>query len=369
MKRREFLAATSSLALAGSFLSSVVAAPTTKASKSTPLPKMTRGVTLYSYQEEYYQHAMSLEDCMAELASIGATGIQLIAEEMVPNYPDPPQAWVERWHELLATYRLTPTNLDTFVDIYLGGHRNMSLQESVDTLVAQIKLANRLGFKVVRPTTGPVETPAVALVERALADAEKYDVRIAPEIHAPIPLEGEYIGSYLELIHRTGTKHMGFTLDFGVFCKRLPRVMVDYWVRRGAQPAAVDYVQKAFENAEPRAKLMAAVEKLGASEGNMGLAGTSGGYGPITNTPAMCKAIAPYIYNVHGKFYEMTEDLTEYSIPYHDIIPALAEFGYAHSIDSEYEGQRWTQDVINTDSCEQVRRQHVMLRRLLGEIV
>ncbi len=311
---------------------------------------------------------MTLEDCMAELASIGATGIQLIAEEMVPSYPNPPQAWVDHWQEMLAKYHLTPTNLDTFVDIYVGGHRNMSLQESVDTLVGQIKLANRLGFKVVRPTTGPVETPAVALVERALPDAEKYDVRIAPEIHAPIPLQGNYVGSYMDMIHRTGTKHMGFTLDFGVFCKRLPRVMIDYCVRHGAQPEVVDYVQKAFENAEARDKIMATVEKMSATDGNLRLAGMSGGYGPITNTPAMLRPIAPYIFNTHGKFYEMTDDLKEYSIPYEEIIPALVDLGYAHSIDSEYEGQRWTQDAINTDSCEQVRREHVMFRRLLGEI-
>jgi sugar phosphate isomerase/epimerase len=368
MKRRDFLT-TSGLALSASLYRGAIASPAAKVNKTAPASKITRGVTLYSYQEEYYQHAMTLEDCLAELASIGCTGVQLIAEEMVPNYPNPPQAWVDHWHEMLGKYHLTPTNLDTFVDIYVGGHRNLSLQESVDTLVGQIKLANRLGFKVVRPTTGPVETPAVELVERALPDAEKYDVRIAPEIHAPIPLEGNYIGSYLDLIHRTGTKHMGFTLDFGVFCKRLPRVMVDYWVRHGAQPAVVDYVQKAFENAEPRDKVMAAVQKIGATEGNMGLAGTSGGYGPITNTPAMLKPMAPYIYNIHGKFYEMTDDLTEYSIPYQEIIPALVNLGYSHSIDSEYEGQRWTQDAVITDSCEQVRREHVMLRRLFGEIV
>jgi sugar phosphate isomerase/epimerase len=367
MKRRDFLA-TSGLAMSASLYRGAYAAPATKPNSTAAASKIGRGVTLYSYQEEYYQHAMTLEDCLAELASIGATGVQIIAEEMVPNYPNPPQAWVDHWHEMLAKYHLTPTNLDTFVDIYLGGHRNMSMQESVDTLVGQIKLANRMGFKVVRPTTGPVETPAVELVERALPDAEKYDVRIAPEIHAPIPLQGNYIGSYLDLIHRTGTKHMGFTLDFGVFCKRLPRVMLDYWVRHGAQPAVVDYVQKAFANAEPGDKIMAAVQKIGATEGNMGLAGTSWGYGPITNTPAMLKPIAPYIYNMHGKFYEMTDDLTEYSIPYQEIIPALAELGYTHSIDSEYEGQRWTQDAIITDSCEQVRREHVMLRRLLGEI-
>ncbi len=333
-----------------------------------PASRIKRGVTLYSYQEEYYQHAMTLEDCMAELASIGATGIQLIGEEMVPDYPNPPQAWVDHWHELLGKYRLTPTNLDTFVDIYVGGHRTMSLQESVATLVGQIKLANRMGFKIVRPTLGPVEDPAVELVAGALPEAEKNDVRIAPEVHAPIPLQGRYIDAYMDLIHRTGTKHMGFTVDFGIFCKRLPRVMVDYWVRHGAQPAAVDYVQKAFENAERPDKIMAAVQKIGATDGNMGLAGTSWGYGPISNVPAMLKPIAPYIYNIHGKFYEMTDDLVEYSVPYQEIIPALVAMGYSNSIDSEYEGQRWTQDAFATDSCEQVRRQHVMLRRLMGEI-
>lgn len=359
MNRRDFLAATSAVAASAALYRGALAAPQSK---------IKRGVTLYSYQEEYYQHTMTFEDCLAELASIGAGGVQLIGEAMIPNYPNPPQAWVDKWQELLAKYRLTPTNLDTFVDIYVGGHRTMSLQESVDTLVEQIKLANRMGFKIVRPTTGPVEEPATAMVEKALPFAEKYDVRIAPEIHAPIPLQGKYIHAYLDLIHRTGTKHVGFTLDFGVFCKRLPRVMIDYWQRHGAQPAAVDYVTKAFENAEPGEKIMAGVQKIGATDGNMGLAGTSWGYGPITNTTAMLKDIAPYIYNMHGKFYEMTDELTEYSIPYQQIIPALIDLGYSGSIDSEYEGQRWTQDAFLTDSCEQVRRQHVMLRRLFGEI-
>jgi hypothetical protein len=362
MNRREFVATTSAIALSASISRTGFGAPAGNA------PKFIRGVTLYSYQEEYYKHDMTLDDCLAELASIGAKGVQLIAEEMVPNYPNPPQAWVDNWHAMLAKYNLQPTNLDTFVDIYVGGHRNMPLAESIDVLVGQVKLANRLGFKVVRPTTGPVEHPAVELVEGALPTAEKLDVRIAPEIHAPIPIQGKYIDAYLELIHRTGTKHMGFTLDCGVFCQRLPRVMVEYWKRHGAEQRVADYVSKAFEDGEPHDKIMGAVQKMSPTEANMALAGVSGGYGPITNSPAQVKAIVPYIYNMHGKFYEMTDELTEYSIPYDKVIRAMLDFGYAHSIDSEYEGQRWTQDAIETDSCEQVRREHVMFRKLMGEI-
>lgn len=366
MTRRDLLLAASAAATTVSAAS--LPSAVSSYAPSTNRGKIKRGVTFYSYQEEYYKHEMTVEDCFAEVASMGATGVQLIAEEMVPNYPNPPAAWVDNWHRMMEKYGTQPTNLDTFVDIYLGGHRNMTLQESVDTLGGQIKLAHLLGFKIVRPTTGPVETPAVEMVERALPIAEKYDVRIAPEVHAPIPLDGNYTNSYLELIHKTGTKHFGFTVDCGIFCRRLPRVSMDYWARHGVQQRVMDYVTKAFGEGVKNADSVAVVQKMNPSEIDSQCAFLAFGYGPVTNRARDLKRLAPYIYNVHGKFYEMTDDLQEYSIPYDEIIPALVEIGYEGSIDSEFEGQRWTQDRSVTDSCEQVRRHHVMLRRLLGEI-
>jgi sugar phosphate isomerase/epimerase len=362
MTRRDLLRTAS--ALAASNLLGATAFQNPGESK----PRFTRGVSFYSYQEEYYKHEMNLEDCFAELASMRASGVQLIAEEMVPNYPNPPEAWVEHWKSMMDRYHTKPTNIDTFVDVSVGGHRNMSLQEAADVLIGQVKLAQRLGFKVVRPTTGPVEKPATDLVERALPAAEKCDVRIAPEVHAPIPLRGEYIDSYLELIHKTGTKHAGFTVDCGIFCKRIPRVFTSYWSRHGVQERVLDHTSKAYEDGTPHNQVVAAIEKIKASPADMQCTMMAGGYGPVTNQVQDLKPLIPYIHNIHGKFYEMTEELHEYSIPYEEIIRALAEYGYDRSIDSEFEGQRWTQDVTVTDSCEQVRRQHVMFRRLFGEI-
>lgn len=74
-----------------------------------------------------------------------------------------------------------------------------------------------------------------------------------------------------------------------------------------------------------------------------------------------------HIRHFHAKFYEMTEDYRETCIPYEEVIPVLVGAGFEASVASEYEGQRHTQDVFETDSCEQVRRQHVMLKRLLRE--
>ncbi len=333
-----------------------------------PRARIKRGVTLYSYQEEYFTRAMTLEDCIAEVASMQAEGVELIAEEMVPNYPDPPEAWVEQWHRLLAKYRTRPTCMDTFVDTMWGGHRQMSVAEAVDTLGTQMRLCSRLGFKVMRPTTGPVESSATDMIMRALPLAEKYDVKIAPEIHSPIRLKSKYIDDYMELISKTGTKHCGFTLDMGIFARRTPRVAKEHYLRRGVRESVADYVCKAFEQDLGPEKTVAEVGRMGGNEAEKEFAFIAYIFGPVTNSAKDLAPIVPYIYNVHGKFYEMTEELKEYSIPYEEIVPALREAGYSGYINSEYEGQRLTQDAFETDSCEQVRRHHVMLRRLLGEI-
>lgn len=324
------------------------------------------GVSLYSYQEEYYTHAMSLEDCLAEVAAIGAEGVQLIPEQMMHGYPNPGPAWIARWHELLERYRLRPTLMDTFVDVECGGHRKLTVQEGVDQLVAQMKLAKSLGFNVIRPTTGPVAESAPELIEKALPHAEELDVRIAPELHAPIPLRGKYIDSYMDLIARTGTKHAGFTLDFGEFCHRIPPAAIAYARRRGASERIVEFIEKSFVNGAPMDQVVREVDKMSPGPADRYLASRYRAYGPSTNKPADLRPIIPYIFNAHGKFYEITADGQEESIDYRAVIQALVAGDYQGSIDSEYEGQRLTQDAFATDSCEQVRRHHHLMRSILG---
>jgi hypothetical protein len=73
------------------------------------------------------------------------------------------------------------------------------------------------------------------------------------------------------------------------------------------------------------------------------------------------------IHNIHGKFYQMDADYVEPSIPYDTIVDVLKQGGYQGYICSEYEGNRWIEDYQEPDSVEQVRRQQVMLARLIGE--
>ena len=64
------------------------------------------------------------------------------------------------------------------------------------------------------------------------------------------------------------------------------------------------------------------------------------------NDPKDLLKFSQYIYHSHAKFYEMTEEFKEYSIPYDEIIAVLKEIKFAGYLSSEYEGQRHTNDII-----------------------
>ena len=77
----------------------------------------------------------------------------------------------------------------------------------------------------------------------------------------------------------------------------------------------------------------------------------------------------PRIHHVHGKFYEMNDDATDPCIAYPEMIRVLKQGGYNGYICSEYEGNRWIEDVEEVDSVKQVRLQQEMLKKLIGEPV
>ena len=87
----------------------------------------------------------------------------------------------------------------------------------------------------------------------------------------------------------------------------------------------------------------------------------------IYRDPAEMLPHMDLIGHIQAKFYEMTPEGIEYSIPYDEIVPVLIEGGFDGYLSSEYEGNRHIEDAFEVDSVEQVRRQHAMFGRLLGE--
>lgn len=363
MTRKDFLQ-TLAGATASAFVPLSAAAPPQQS-------KMKRGVTLYCYQEEYYTRTMTVEDCIAEASDIGAYGIEILAEAMVPDFPNPCDRWVDLWHGWMDRYHTKPICYDQFQETKLYKDRQLTDQEAVDNMLRDLRLAKRLGFKVMR---GIAWTP-LEHIKKALPYAEEYDVKIALEIHSPIPLMGDRTKQCLDMIAETNTKYFGFVPDFSLFAKRPPRVERAHKIREGVLTEKVAaYLEKAYDAGVPFEKAAAEAKKMGYHEEDHGY-GTyldevynRGFFGTARNDPKDLLKIMPYIFHIHAKFWEVTDDFHEYSIPYEEIIPVLIEGGYEGYLSSEYEGQRFTQDLFDTDSCDAVRRHQLMLRRLLGEV-
>jgi sugar phosphate isomerase/epimerase len=281
------------------------------------------GVSLYSYSEDIGT-VLTLEDAIESIADLGATGIEILGEAHVPGYPDPPAAWVDHWFRLLERHRLEPTNYGSWIDTRLRLSRPMTALEAADDLARDIRLAARLGFHMVRPKFGVVSFDLVPdpiweeAVLRVLELAQRSNVVICPEIHAPTPIRHPLVDAYVDFIQRSGTRHFGLLIDTGIFQDRpLPYM-----------PGETPEMRRDFLDG-------------------------------IHVDPQDFLAVAPYTVFIQAKFHSITDALVDEHIPWERVVPVLKQAGYAGYLSSEYEGDRspWR-------SLEQVRRQHALIRKL-----
>jgi len=374
MNRKEFIRTVASVAVSTCIPAS--AAARSGLPSGAAQSKIGLGATVYSYGYDLRARTMTLEDCIADIADMGGDGVEILGESHVPDYPNPSERWVEQWFGWMDKYKTKPTAYDLFVDTMFYRNRLLTPDETVERMVLDFKLANRLGFKILRQQVPPYKadnpadeiyapyvksTPQMQVFEKALPFAEKYDVRMAVELHSPTQLRSAWIDSCLEFIARTKTRHFGFMPDMSIFVTRPPRARLARLMQQGARENILDYITQAYQNNVGPEKTVAEVKKMGGNDVELRWASIAGIYHFSNNDPKDLARLVPYTYHVHAKFYEMTDDLREYSIPYEKVIPVLVQGGFNGYLSSEYEGER---DRFQTSA--QIRMQHAMFRRLLG---
>jgi sugar phosphate isomerase/epimerase len=328
---------------------------------SLPAHRIRRGVSLYSYQDEYFLRTLSLEDCIRESAAFGARGIEIIPEQSIPGFPHVSDGFVEDWFGWMEEYGTTPVATDLFLDTKLYPDRWLTVEEQIASVHRDIDIAVRLGARIIRAI---INTPP-EVMEGAAPYAEEKGVRLLLEVHAPFHYGHPWILEHLEVMHRTQSPALGLMPDMGTFVKRFPRVVSDRAIRDGADPKLVDYIVKTYDDGGDTHALMDIMNYRHGGPAEIGLARQATHY--IWTDPRSMLEHMPLIGHIQAKFYEMTDEGTEYSIPYDEIVPVLVEGGFDGYLSSEYEGNRHIQDAFPVDSVEQVRRQHAMFARLLGE--
>ena len=345
-----------------------------------------RGVSLYSYQDEYYSGKLDLEGCLREMAKTGATGVELLAEQMIKRFPLPieDEKFREQWFGWLKKYNLEPACYDAFLENRIYDNRTLTVKEQVKMMERDLRLASLLGFKNLRTL---VSTP-MDVIEGSLEYAEKVGVRIGLEVHAPFSLNSGWAEGYMDMIRKTGTKYFGFIPDMGIFCKRIPDVVADKARRMGASEEVIKIVddcyaqrvEKGFTkikydlnigkaNLEYRMangmkEMMEAVEKAGGkTPGDMFYAGNSFTYS--WSEPQDIIDNIQYIYHTHAKCYHISEDYVETAVALPEVIEAYKKAGYTGFLSTEYEGGEHLRDAIDVDSIEQVRRHQEAMRRAI----
>ncbi len=322
-----------------------------------------RGVSLYSYQNETFQGKMTLEDCIRTSAELGAKGIEIIGEQTFWGWPEAgvAQADVDHWHQMIAKYDCTAVSHDFMLDYKRYKGREMPFDEQVASVKNDIDFGARLGVKFIRALVSIAPEVLVA----AAPYAEEKGIKILIEVHAPLHFDHPWIIRHAEAFEKSGSDALGFLPDMGMFLFAFPPVWKEKFLRIGVPQTIADYIVKAYEDRVLSEYVILNVQNMGGTGPAIGMAETL-----RHNAAFEPKRMLDYmhrIHNIHGKFYQMDADYVEPSIPYDTIVAVLKQGGYHGYICSEYEGNRWVEDFQEPDSVEQVRRQQVMLARLLGE--
>lgn len=345
------------------------------------------GVSLYSYQLEYLRGQMTLEDCLAHAASIGARGIEIVPEQSMTDfqYETIDEEFVAQWKDWMAKYNLESTNMNLYDDFDVFLNRTLTFDERFARFKHGVLLAKALGFRSVR---GSSEMP-VPLLERCLKVAEYHGIIVSVEIHSPFSLKSTYVQDWLNLIDRTGSRFAGIHPDCGIFSKGPNLGRVEQALRLGANKEIIDYLQEEYSQIYMKRQKENKILDLGhyqkvvcygmgdAFEKARSMGGTDleiGLFSRLTyDDPRWLIEYMPYIKHMHAKFYNMVPVgnglYHDPAINLEDAMQALRDGGYEFWISSEYEGAGAYRDlecpIEPPDSRDLVEKEQKLMASIL----
>lgn len=356
MKRKDFLKTAAGAAAAIALPTTAVGTAaftslsTTSCSYAVQKKGAKRGVSLFSYTMEFL-YRKTLEDILEHVADLAAPdqdyqmGVEILHGH-VPNYPNPPTEWVDNWHKMMEKYNLFPAQFGTWTDSNRYFGRETTVQEELDALIIDIKLANLLGFDRIRSRYASASTNGVPALQ--------------PGGGARFPWMTEALG---------GTQS-GYGGE--------PRLKTTWQeVMKAALPTAEKYNVRLTEEfqwdikARQCAEMVEFIEREDALPwysinpdfakfSNLSYSGTP--KQPVSE-PKDLIPVLPYCGILHAKCGDVNENCEDPSTPFPEIIKILLDHNWDGYLITEYQGPK----MFEGQSINQVRRMTVQLRRLLGE--
>jgi sugar phosphate isomerase/epimerase len=288
------------------------------------------GVTLHSFTKEYVNFKWSFEDMMQKASLLGG-GVEIVGPSHHRGFPQVTPEFERIFKSALERYNLTPTCYGSYADPFMLPDRNLTPDELFEYTVPQLKGAAKLGFPVVR-----LQHFASVTAERLLPYAEKLNIKMGYELHAPLTIESPAAQKLLEQIARLGSDRLGVVPDCGIFARSISEHHIDM-ARKGGVPEPM--IQKALELWGQKVSMDQSIEMMrsyGADKETLGRIETFWGSHGFSEPSALAD-IKQYIFHVHGKFYSMV-DGDEPNLRYEEVVKTLLDINYTGWMSSEFEG-------------------------------
>jgi hypothetical protein len=322
------------------------------------------GTTLFSFTNEFHGREYDLYQLIAKVGQLGlGPGLEIVGFAHVRGFPMVTDAFADDFKQAVSDAGLELSCIGINADLWIDPEHPMNDDESYDYHVDQIEAAAKLGFPVARYQfgAGPV------IIERLVPLAEKLNIKLGMEIHAPDSVRSPAVMGFREMYNRVNSPMLGFIPDMGSCARRVAPAFDDYFRKLGIPEKLIELGHQIWDKeGDPFIKIpefTARARELGSREEH--IAEMFMIFGLFSRQePTAWKEIMPQIVHIHGKFYGFDEQGNESAIPYQDLLPVFVEGGYKGFMSSEWEGHFFSDDA----GFRKVQAHHALCRRILREL-
>ncbi len=309
------------------------------------------GVTLHSFTHEWCSFQWSFEDMLQKAAQLGG-GVEIVGPSHHRGFPEVTDEFERAFKSAVERYGLTPTAYGSYADPFMLPDRNLTPDELFAYTVPQLKGAAKLGFPVVR-----LQYFAAVVAERLIPYAEKLNLKLGYELHAPLTIEAPLTQELLEQIRRLGSDRLGLIPDTSIFARSVSQHHIER-ARQGGVPEPL--IQRALDlwaqRRHTEEQAVALLRAEGADKNAQTLLGGFWGTCGFSEPRALAE-IKTHINHFHGKFYNIV-DGDEPDLRYEEVVKTLLDIGYTGWLSSEYEGGP-------TDAFAIVQAHQAMIQRYI----
>ena len=327
------------------------------------------GVSLYSLSTPFIHEQLDLEGCLKAVHEMGYKGVEIVAAQMVPEYPFPSDEWLYHFRNLMKTYELEPVCWSAYVDMGIRSDRDLTEAEIIQYTVNDLIFAKKAGFSMVR--TQHAISPAI--FRKMIPLCRQLDMKLTIEMHWPHHPSVPVWKEYFEIMKGEGKGILGFVPDLSIFQSMPHALYLRQAEEFGCRKEALDSIvqihaegNRLYPDADPKEREDWCLSRLTERDyTDIELHYAQEMFGKF-NHPARIehfRDLMDCVFYIHGKFYYLENDEHDPCIPYEDVIPKFAAYGYKGFIASEFEGHHFYSDV---DCVEQLAHYAAMNRKLLG---